>query len=88
MGDIHYLYNALTQYYSTGNTSGLENYSDNALSRIWKAERFSWSLTTMLHRFPAHSDFDVKMQAADVAFLKSNRHAQTALAENYVGLPY
>lgn len=86
--DIHYLYTGLVQYYKTGDSEGIDRYSEKALSRVWKTERFSWSLTTMLHRFPDQSEFDLKMQAADVAFLKSNRHAQSVLAENYVGLPY
>ncbi len=86
--DIHYLYTGLVQYYATGKTEGIDRYSEKALARVWKAERFSWSLTSMLHRFPDQSAFDLKMQAADVAFLKCNRHAQSVLAENYVGLPY
>lgn len=86
--DIHYLYTGLVQYYETGQCEGIDGYSEKALARVWKAERFSWSLTSMLHRFPDQSAFDLKIQAADVAFLKSNRHAQSVLAENYVGLPY
>jgi len=86
--DIHYLYQGLNQYYATGNTNGIDQYSQRALARVWKAERFSWSMTSMLHRFPEQTEFDLKMQAADVSFLKSNPHAQSALAENYVGLPY
>ena len=86
--DINYLYKGLAQYYATGNTEGIDNYSEKALARVWKAERFSWSMTSMLHRFPDQSMFDLKIQAADVAFLKTNRHAQSVLAENYVGLPY
>lgn len=86
--DIHYLYNGLVQYYETGNTEGIDGYSEKALARVWKAERFSWSMTSMLHRFPDQSAFDLKIQASDIAFLKSNRHAQSVLAENYVGLPY
>lgn len=87
-GDVHYLYNGLTQYYETGDTEGIDRYSEKALARVWKAVRFSWSLTSMLHRFPDQSEFDLKMQVAEVAFMKTNRHAQSVLAENYVGLPY
>lgn len=87
-GDVHYLYSGLRQYYACGNTEGIDRYSEKALARVWKAERFSWSLTSLLHRFPDQSEFDHKMQAADIAFLKSNQSAQAALAENYVGLPY
>ncbi|OED44280.1 4-hydroxybenzoate 3-monooxygenase [Chromatiales bacterium (ex Bugula neritina AB1)] len=87
-GDIHYLYNGLAQFYTTGDTDGIDHYSEKALSRAWKAVRFSWSLTSLLHRFPDQSEFDLKMQIAEIAFLKSSRHAQSMLAENYVGLPY
>lgn len=55
---------------------------------MWKAERFSWWMTTLLHRFPDQSDFDLKIQAADIAFLRDNEAAQKVLAQNYVGLPY
>ncbi len=87
-GDIHYLYNSFAQYYATGDTLGLDQYSEKALARVWKAVRFSWSLTSMLHRFPDQTEFDLKIQAAEVAFMKTNQHSQSVLAENYVGLPY
>ena len=86
--DIHYLYNGLRQFYEEGDSEGIDRYSERALARIWKAERFSWSTTKLLHNFPDQNAFDLKMQAADVAFLRDNRAAQTAFAENYVGLPY
>ncbi len=86
--DIHYLYHALVQVYEKGETEGLEQYSDRALSRIWKAERFSWWMTNLLHRFPEQSAFDIRMQHADLEFLRSNREAQSVLAQNYIGLPY
>lgn len=86
--DIHYLYNGLVAAYHDQDHEGLERYSERALARIWKAERFSWSMTNMLHRFPDQSGFDLKMQRADLEFLRSNEAAQKVLAENYVGLPY
>lgn len=86
--DIHYLYHGLVQFYADGNTEGLDTYSEKALARIWKAERFSWWMTSLLHRFPDQSEFDLKMQQAEIAFLRSNHAAQVAMAENYVGLPY
>ncbi|KPP84261.1 MAG: 4-hydroxybenzoate 3-monooxygenase [Rhodobacteraceae bacterium HLUCCO07] len=86
--DIHYLYHALVQHYIDRDDEGIARYSERALARIWKAERFSWWMTTLLHRFPDQSDFDRRIQAAEVAFLRDNRAAQTVLAENYVGLPY
>jgi len=86
--DIHYLYNGLINAYHDKDDEGLERYSERALARIWKAERFSWWMTNLLHRFPDQSAFDLKMQRADLAFLKDNDAAQKVLAQNYVGLPY
>ena len=86
--DIHYLYNALIAAYHDKDFDGLARYSDRALARIWKAERFSWWMTNLLHRFPDQSAFDLKMQRADQEFLAGNEAAQRVLAENYVGLPY
>lgn len=86
--DIHYLYNGLLQFYQDGDSEGIDSYSQKALSRVWKAERFSWWMTNLLHRFPDQSEFDLKMQMADIDFLKSNRDAQKVMAQNYIGLPY
>lgn len=86
--DIHYLFEGLTSHYKDNNDDGIDTYSQKALARIWKAERFSWWMTNLLHRFPEQSAFDLKMQAADIAFLRGNREAQSVLAQNYVGLPY
>ena len=86
--DIHYLYNGLLQHYRDGDDTGIDQYSEKALARIWKAERFSWWMTNLLHRFPDQSEFDLKMQRADIAFLRENRAAQSVMAQNYVGLPY
>ncbi len=86
--DIHYLYTGLLQFYQDGDSEGIDSYSEKALARIWKAERFSWWMTNLLHRFPDQSPFDLKMQAADIAFLRDNHTAQSVLAQNYVGLPY
>lgn len=86
--DIHYLYNGLIAAYHDSDDEQLERYSERALARIWKAERFSWSMTNMLHRFPDQTAFDLKMQRADLEFLRCNDTAQKVLAENYVGLPY
>lgn len=86
--DVQYLYKALVQHYHDDDPAGLEEYSQTALARVWKAERFSWWMTTLLHRFPHQDSFDLKMQQAEVEFLRSNREAQSVLAQNYVGLPY
>jgi p-hydroxybenzoate 3-monooxygenase len=88
IGDVHYLSDALIRHYRDRDDAGLDGYSATALARVWKAERFSWSLTTLLHRFPGQSPFDQRMQDSELAWLESSVAAQTALAENYVGLPY
>jgi p-hydroxybenzoate 3-monooxygenase len=86
--DIHYLSQALIDWYKRGDGSGLDGYSARALARIWKAERFSWWMTALLHRFPENEGFGDRIQRAEFDYLRSSRAAQTALAENYVGLPY
>ncbi len=85
--DVHYLRDGLVRHYQ-GDDEGIETYSERALARVWKSERFSWSMTTLLHRFPDQSTFDLRMQDSELAYLESSRAAQTALAENYIGLPY
>lgn len=86
--DVHYLYNALRDFYENDSIDGIDTYSEKALSRIWKAERFSWWFSSLMHRYPDQTEFDHKMQIAELAFLRSNTSAQKAMAENYVGLPY
>ncbi|MGH1458938.1 MAG: 4-hydroxybenzoate 3-monooxygenase [Paracoccaceae bacterium] len=86
--DIHYLYNGLKDFYLKNSTQGLDAYSEKALARIWKAERFSWWFSSLMHRYPDQSEFDLKMQQAEIAFLRDNENAQKVMAENYVGLPY
>ena len=86
--DVHYLFSALKLFYLEGDNSGIENYSTTALTRVWKAERFSWWMTSMLHRFPDQSEFDLRIQRAELEFLRENESAKASLAVNYVGLPY
>ncbi|MEM1076078.1 MAG: 4-hydroxybenzoate 3-monooxygenase [Pseudomonadota bacterium] len=86
--DVHYLFDGLCTWYLHDDPTGLDNYSDKALARVWKAERFSWWFSTLMHRFPDQSPFDLRMQRAELAFLQSNEAAQKAMAENYIGLPY
>ena len=86
--DVHYLYNGLRDFYENASETGLETYSEKALKRVWKAERFSWWFSSLMHRYPDQSAFDLKMQIAELEFLRSNKAAQQAMAENYVGLPY
>jgi len=86
--DVHYIYQALTRWYTDNDQAGLDDYSATALARVWKVERFSWWMTSMLHRFPEHSAFDLKIQEAEIQFLRQSKAAQASLAINYVGLPY
>ncbi|MGH1425102.1 MAG: 4-hydroxybenzoate 3-monooxygenase [Pseudooceanicola sp.] len=86
--DIHYLFEGLKAHYQDNEPEGLDVYSEKALLRIWKAERFSWWMTNLLHRFPDQAEFDVKMQQAEINFLRDNHAAQKVMAENYVGLPF
>ncbi len=86
--DIYYLYHALVDHYKKGDDAGLENYSQKALARVWKGQRFSWWMTTLLHRFPENSEFENKLQQTDLEYLFSSRKALASLAENYVGLPF
>ena len=85
--DVKYLASALTEHYRERSDSGLEHYSERALRRIWKAERFSWWLTMLMHKFPGTGEFDRKVQEAELDYLVHSNAASTALAENYVGLP-
>lgn len=86
--DVHYLLRGMQEYYEKSSFAGLDSYSEKALARVWKAERFSWWFSSLLHRYPDQSEFDLKMQKAEIDFLRSNAAAQKAMAENYVGLPY
>lgn len=87
VSDVIFLSEALTQFYLTGDDAVLDNYSERALARVWKAERFSWWFTGLTHRFPNTEPFDRKMQVAELEYIRGSRAAQTTLAENYVGLP-
>ncbi len=86
--DIYYLYHAMVAHYKDGDDTGLENYSAKALARVWKAQRFSWWMTTMLHTFPDSLPYDQKLSQTELEYLFSSERAQGSLAENYVGLPF
>ncbi len=85
--DVGYLWQGLTEFYKSGRRNGIDAYSQRALARIWKAERFSWSMTLLMHQLPENGSFGHKMQLAELDYLFSSQAAMTALAENYVGLP-
>ena len=87
VSDVHYLSEALESHYR-GSDAELDGYSERALKRIWKAERFSWWMTMLLHRLPEDGPFGHKIQQAELAYLAGSRAAQTAMAENYAGLAY
>jgi p-hydroxybenzoate 3-monooxygenase len=85
--DVAYLSRALTRYFKAGDNDAIAGYSDKALARVWKSERFSWQLTSLMHRFPDATPFDRRMQLADLDYIASSVAAQSTIAENYVGLP-
>jgi p-hydroxybenzoate 3-monooxygenase len=86
--DVHYLSQALREYYDEKSSAGIDGYSARALARVWKAVRFSWWMTSMLHRFPDTEGFGARIQLAELDYLVSSKAAITSLSENYVGLPY
>jgi len=85
--DVHYAAEALTAFFKRNDNDAIPGYSDKALARVWKSERFSWSLTRLMHRFPEDGPFERAMQVAELDYIASSRAAQTTIAENYVGLP-
>ena len=86
--DIYYLYHAMVDHYHKNDDAGLDGYSQKALARVWKAQRFSWWMTTMLHRLTANSPYEDKLQQTDLDYLLSSDAAKQSMAENYVGLPF
>jgi len=88
VSDVRYLAHGLIEHYRSGDDSRLDNYSESCLRRIWLAERFSWWMTSLLHRFPDADDFARRIQLAELTYLFRSPTAQKSLAENYVGLPF
>jgi p-hydroxybenzoate 3-monooxygenase len=86
--DVHYLSQALIEHYRRGSGEGLERYAERALARVWKAQRFSWWMTSMLHTFGPDEEFQNRIHRAELHSVLSSRAARTALAENYAGLPF
>ncbi|MEO6093898.1 MAG: 4-hydroxybenzoate 3-monooxygenase [Novosphingobium sp.] len=85
--DVHYAAEALAAFFRHGDADQIAGYSARALARVWKAERFSWSLTRLMHRFPDDGPFERAMQVAELDYIASSKAAQLSIAENYVGLP-
>jgi p-hydroxybenzoate 3-monooxygenase len=86
--DVYYLSQALREFYDEKSSAGIDRYSEKALSRVWKAVRFSWWMTSMLHKFPDEGEFATRIQLAELDYLVSSKAASASLSENYVGLPY
>jgi p-hydroxybenzoate 3-monooxygenase len=86
--DVHYLSRAFREFYDENSSAAIDGYSAKALSRVWKAVRFSWWMTSMLHKFPDQGEFGARIQLAELDYLVSSKAASTSLSENYVGLPY
>ena len=87
IADVRVLARAFSDFYTTGSRAGLEGYSETCLRRVWKVQRFSWWMTSMLHRFEDENAFDQRRQLAELEYVVSSRAASQSLAENYVGLP-
>jgi p-hydroxybenzoate 3-monooxygenase len=86
--DVHYLSQALREFYDEKSSAGIDAYCATALARVWKAVRFSWWMTSMLHKFPDTGEFGARIQLAELDYLVSSQAAATSLSENYVGLPF
>ena len=78
---------ALTEFFRAGTMERLDRYSDTCLRRVWKVVRYSWFMTSLLHRFPEHSAFERNIQLGELDYLLSSRAGRQTIAENYVGLP-
>jgi len=88
VADVRVLSRALASFYKSGRSDLLAQYSETCLRRVWRAEHFSWWMTSLLHRFPDESPFQQRLQLAELMYVTSSRAAATALAENYTGLPF
>jgi p-hydroxybenzoate 3-monooxygenase len=86
--DVRALSMALAEFYTRGSTERLDRYSALCLRRVWKAQRFSWWMTSMLHRFEQHTPYEQRVQQAELDYVCASTHAAKSLAENYVGLPF
>jgi p-hydroxybenzoate 3-monooxygenase len=87
VADVRVLSRGLAEFYASGKTGLLDRYSETCLRRVWNASRFSWWMTSMLHRFDGDNAFQYRMQVAELDYVTGSRAASTSLAENYVGLP-
>jgi p-hydroxybenzoate 3-monooxygenase len=88
VADVRVLARALARFYQSGQSDLLAAYSETCLRRVWKVQRFSWWMTSMLHRFPGDHAFGARLQLAELDYLTTSRAAARTLAENYTGLPF
>jgi p-hydroxybenzoate 3-monooxygenase len=88
VADVRVLARGLTELFRTNETSRLDRYSERCLRRVWKVVRYSWYMTSLLHRFPNHSAFERNIQLGELDYLLSSRAGRLTIAENYVGLPF
>jgi p-hydroxybenzoate 3-monooxygenase len=88
VSDVHYLSDALIEHYQGKNSHALDAYSEKALARVWKAMRFSWWMTMLLHRFPEQTEFEQRIREGEINYIAESIAAQSAMAENYTGLPF
>jgi p-hydroxybenzoate 3-monooxygenase len=87
VADVRVLARALTAFFRTNSTERLDRYSETCLRRVWKVVRYSWHMTSLLHRFPGHTPFERNVQLGELEYLLSSRAGRQTIAENYVGLP-
>ena len=87
MSDVYYLSEGLKSFYNGEGKDKLSRYSKTALKRIWKAVRFSWWMTTLMHEFPGTNEFDRKIKISELSYLEESTFAQAQFADNYVGVP-
>jgi p-hydroxybenzoate 3-monooxygenase len=85
---VHYLSQAFREYYDEKSGAGIDGYSATALARVWEAVRFSWWMTSMLHKFPDEGEFGARIQLAELEYVVNSKAASASLSENYVGLPF
>ena len=88
VSDVRILSRAFVDFYKAGDSAGIDDYSQTCLARVWKAVRFSWWMTQLMHKFGDNESFDARVQGAELSYLFGSRAASQALAENYVGLPF
>lgn len=88
VADVRVMARGLTHYFRTGSMEKLDRYSETCLKRIWKVVRYSWFMTSLLHRFPHHTEFERNIQLGELEYLLASRAGRLTIADNYVGLPF